>query len=418
MANFVLPFVLLALLAVVSVSFLIATRTPAIVVTLPVDRVPLPQTLRPTSTQQTTTAKSTSASGRHELSCDEIALLLLSDNDGGRGDEKQVHVADWLDGTRLAVKVPLSAPASPELWRRFRNERTRMLALAPLSPNVARSLGACFEPNFTGAPLAPPVHVVEYAAPWKSIPDTYFAVDARRAVDLYAQVLRFIRFLSSEAPDAPLFLCDFHRGQFGVTYGGRLRLLDVDSLYAYDQRADSRVAQRLALPAHAVSSASALFGDVKCTQHSDCAQALRQRRCMAVLANDEPALEDLRCNQTSLLCHGVDEATMVAASRVLLERVRDSFDPTQLNCNAKGCVFSDEARRRQGVPESSGLFSTPHTRNLARLLTALIGTLSRRQKRARPSVDSVLHALEQHVLCEECAEPQQIEQHIEAIATL
>jgi hypothetical protein len=334
------------------------------------------------------------------------------------GDEKQVHVARWRDGvTRVAIKSPIrplnSSVVSPELWRRFRLERLRMRALRD-SPGVARSLGACFRND---SPAAVPIHVVEFVAPWKSIPDAYFASDPPRAVALFLQLLALFAFFARQ-PGAPLLLCDFHRGQFGVTDAGRLRLLDVDSLAAYRAADAPLAAARLQLPPHAVTTAHRLFGDAPCKAHADCVRILKQRRCMAVLVNDEPPLDDVRCNHTSALCHGVDESTMLAASRVILERICDAFDPTQLNCNARGCVFSDEHRVRQGLPAASGAFVTPHTQALARLLRALMATLTRRQHAARPSVAAVERAVREHVMCAECTDATAIEQHMKALESL
>lgn len=354
---------------------------------------------------------------RIQLGCDEILNDFVIDADANaHGDEKQVHLATWRgDGlTRVAIKSPrVQPPVPPELWRRLRVERFRMRALRD-SPNIARSLGACFRNDSASSS---PVHVVEYAAPWKSIPDAYFASDPRRAVALYLQLLELLRFLARQ-PGAPLVLCDFHRGQFGVTIHGRLRLLDVDSLAAYNAVNSTLAASRLQLPAHAVGNASRLFGDVQCKAHSDCVRTLKQRRCMAVLVSAEPPLDDVRCNHTSGFCHGVDEATMLAASRVVLERVSDAFDPTQLNCNERGCVFSDEHRVRQGLPEASGAFVTPHTQALARLLRAIIAAVSRRAHRARPSIEAIERAVHEHVMCGTCTDSATIEEHMKALESL
>jgi hypothetical protein len=358
---------------------------------------------------------------RIQLDCDDIrndfGALLNSPRDAdARGNEKQVLVAHWLDGaTRVAIKSPIrnDLPVSAELWRRFRLERLRMRALRD-SPHVARSLGACFRND---SPTAVPIHVVEFASPWKSIPDAYFTVDPPRAVALYLQLLALLRFFARQ-PGAPLLLCDFHRGQFGVTFSGRLRLLDVDSLAAYRAANASLAAERLQLAAHAVTKAPRLFGDASCKAHADCVQLLKQRRCMAVLVNDEPPLDDVRCNHTSALCHGVDEATMLAASRVILERICDAFDPTQLNCNARGCVFSDEHRVRQGLPAASGAFVTPHTQALARLLRVVMSAVTRRQHAKRPSVEAVERAVHEHVMCSKCTEAETIEQHMKALESL
>ena len=101
------------------------------------------------------------------------------------------------------------------------------------------------------------------------------------------QALRMIGALTTDAPHAPLVLCDFHRGQFGVTSdGSSLRLLDVDSLASYnltDEPARRRAQSELSLPAHAVTAASTLFGDVHCENDAKCRDTLRKKRCLAVL---------------------------------------------------------------------------------------------------------------------------------------
>ena len=110
--------------------------------------------------------------------------------------------------------------------RRFLTERDRFQAYQ--HRGVVRYLGGCYRD------VASLVSVVEHVVPWKLVTDDYLASQPRRAVALYEQLLDLLDYLERDAPNAPLVLCDFHRGQFGVARDNSLRLLDVDSMRAYN----------------------------------------------------------------------------------------------------------------------------------------------------------------------------------------
>ena len=129
---------------------------------------------------------------------------------------------------------------------------------------------------------------------------------------------------------------------------------------------------------------------------------------------------------------------MLAASRVLLERVRDALDPTAMLCDRRGCTFSDERRRRHNLPPLDTTHVTPFSRTVAALLQPVVRAIGRqvaallvarcsthaqccrRPRRAdRPTAAALRAALHDHVLCDACARAdEQLQTHLDALRQL
>lgn len=118
--------------------------------------------------------------------------------------------------------------------------------------------------------------------------------------------------LEHDAPNAPLILCDFHRGQFGVSEFGGLRLLDVDSIRSIPeyQRQFAATATTTTTTSNGSSSnyrivaplPPRLYDRVACNRSRDCAQYFTRHRCMAVLRNSDLRDVKVRLGQDAVSC--------------------------------------------------------------------------------------------------------------------
>jgi hypothetical protein len=244
----------------------------------------------------------------------------FSDDPVAQGNEKAVWRGVY-QGTPLALKRPykMVAKQSPnEVLRRFNAERSFMRGLEHSA--VVAHHGGCLPKSASASSTREIVSVVEFAVPLKDVSDDYLASQPRRAVALYSQLLDLLEHLQHRAVNAPLFLCDFHRGQFGVAFDDTLRLLDVDSLRSH----------ATAREGDAANAPRRLFDDVPCEESSECRQHVRAQKCMAVLRGKP--FTDFACDKKRRRCRGLDERTLVAASRVVLERIRNAFDPLTFDC--------------------------------------------------------------------------------------